>query len=211
MTRWFIFLILTTAVLAVSCTSEAGEIRHAAAPGLQSPVRSVPDVHISKSDTLLTRKGGLIYYDNHPYSGYIDSYYEGAVLSSRSRYLEGKREGMMMGFYPDGQKRERRTYRNNRKHGHHEGWWPNGSKRFDYHFSDGVAEGSHRTWYSSGVPYQEFTYLHGKEDGAQKLWKPDGTVRGNYVVKNGHRYGLIGLKNCKSVKYDDSEYEAVAY
>ena len=36
----------------------------------------------------------------------------------------------------------------------------------------------------------------GYEEGSQKAWWQNGVIRANYVVKNGRRYGLIGLKLC---------------
>jgi hypothetical protein len=35
--------------------------------------------------------------------------------------------------------------------------------------------------------------------GQQRMWWPDGTLRANYVVRDGRRYGLLGAKGCVSV------------
>ena len=43
------------------------------------------------------------------------------------------------------------------------------------------------------------------------MWELDGGIRANYVVKNGHRYGLIGLKNCKSVENEEGSLTGLAY
>ena len=44
-----------------------------------------------------------------------------------------------------------------------------------------------------------FNYKKGKESGSQRLWKTDGSIKANYDVVNGERFGLIGLKKCYQV------------
>ena len=41
-----------------------------------------------------------------------------------------------------------------------------------------------------------FHYKNGKEVGSQRLWKADGSIKANYEVVGGERFGLIGLKKC---------------
>jgi antitoxin component YwqK of YwqJK toxin-antitoxin module len=43
-------------------------------------------------------------------------------------------------------------------------------------------------------------YEAGIEVGQQRQWYDDGSVRSNYVMKNGRRFGLLGTKNCINVK-----------
>ena len=42
-------------------------------------------------------------------------------------------------------------------------------------------------------------YKNGYEHGQQKIWYPDGRIKSNYIIKNGRRYGLLGIKNCINV------------
>jgi antitoxin component YwqK of YwqJK toxin-antitoxin module len=51
----------------------------------------------------------------------------------------------------------------------------------------------------------DFNYKNGKETGSQRLWKPDGSIKANYEVVNGERFGLIGLKKCYTVTVDKNE------
>jgi antitoxin component YwqK of YwqJK toxin-antitoxin module len=53
-------------------------------------------------------------------------------------------------------------------------------------------------WFPDGTLYKQFRYEHGHESGAQRMWYVDGSVRANYVVRDGRRYGLIGAKGCVS-------------
>ena len=67
-------------------------------------------------------------------------------------------------------------------------------------FDDGYYyEGDVKVWYPDGSLFQHFKYKKGHEDGAQKVWKSDGRIKANYVVRDGRRYGLTGVKNCINV------------
>lgn len=90
------------------------------------------------------------------------------------------------------------------------GWWSNGNQKFIYHFSDGLQKGVSKEWFESGQLLREMHYANGQEEGSQKMWNEDGSIRANYVVKNGRRFGLIGLKNCKSVN-DEEVFTAIQY
>lgn len=61
---------------------------------------------------------------------------------------------------------------------------------------DGELQGIANEWYRNGQPYKAFHYKMGYENGSQKMWWENGIIRANYVVKQGRRYGLIGLKLC---------------
>ena len=57
-------------------------------------------------------------------------------------------------------------------------------------------EGEFKEWYSSGLLGKDFHYVKGQEEGSQRLWWDNGTVRANYVIRDGKKYGLIGMKLC---------------
>ena len=171
----------------------------------------VPNKTIQASAVNIEKKGALLLVDGQPYSGYLVQYDPAEKVSSTTGYFEGLKEGNSEAFYGNGVLKERRSYLNNRKHGNHQGWWPNGSKKYDISFENGLTEGASLEWYEDGTQYKAFHYLNGQEIGSQKMWELDGGIRANYVVKNGHRYGLIGLKNCKSVENEEGSLTALAY
>lgn len=158
----------------------------------------------------LERQGALFYHLNKPFSGNAIELYPTGEIKSTARFSSGSREGEQYTYHENGQLASVRSYRNNKKHGEHVGWWPNGNKKFSYHFIDGLQEGESLEWYVDGELFREMNYTKGKEEGSQKMWENDGSIRANYVVKNGRRYGLIGLKNCKSVN-DEEGFTAVKY
>jgi antitoxin component YwqK of YwqJK toxin-antitoxin module len=57
---------------------------------------------------------------------------------------------------------------------------------------DGVA----REWSREGKLLSEFHFVAGHEAGQQRMWNDDGSIRSNYVVRDGRRYGLIGAMGC---------------
>lgn len=171
----------------------------------------IPDILIEATDITLKKKAAVLYKADSLFSGYILAYHSNKTLASKAGYLNGELQGEAIKYYENGQLQERRFYHDNRKTGHHEGFWSNGVRKFEYFFEKGIHEGTLKEWYKTGEPFRFFNYEAGKESGAQRMWESDGTVRANYVVKDGHRYGLIGLKNCKSVTNEEGLYTAIAY
>ena len=171
----------------------------------------IPDITIDVSEVFIEKKGAQLFIDGKAYSGFLTEFNMAEKVSSRTGYFNGLKEGKAESYYETGVLKEERFYLNNRKHGNHQGWWPNGSMKFDISFENGLTEGESLEWYENGTPYKAFHYLNGQEVGSQKMWQLDGGIRANYVVKNGHRYGLIGLKNCKSVENEEGSLTALAY
>jgi len=102
----------------------------------------------------------------------------------------------VVGYWPSGAVAYERHYVNDREHGTEIGRWEDGSMRFVYHYRHGVMEGVAREWLRGGQLYRENHYERGQEAGQQRMWWPDGTLRSNYVVRDGRRYGLLGAKGC---------------
>ena len=98
--------------------------------------------------------------------------------------------------FPVGKKQKAGSHVNGKKEGLHEGWWPTGKKKFYFTAYDNEYNGEFYEWYASGLLGKAFHYKAGKEEGSQRLWWDNGTVRANYVVKKGKKYGLLGIKIC---------------
>lgn len=158
----------------------------------------------------MERQGAFFYYMNEPFTGTALEHFPEGGLKSTALFVNGKREGEHKGYYENGQMAFLRSYKNNKKHGKHLGWWPNGYDKFSYLFKDGLQEGESVERFEDGKLFRAMHYTKGKEDGSQKMWEADGSIRANYVVKHGRRYGLIGLKNCKSVNNEEG-FTAVKY
>lgn len=171
----------------------------------------IPNISVEASTDGLSKNKALVYFKDSLFSGFLTNHFADGSIQSKSGYLYGKLQGESVQYYENGQLKEKRFYDNNKKVGHHKGLWPNGNKKFEYYFEAGLHEGELKEWYETGEPFRFFHYKNGKEEGSQKMWQSDGIIRANYVVKEGHRYGLIGLKNCKSVTDEEGLFTAVTY
>lgn len=141
---------------------------------------------------------GKLYQDDETFTGTHESFHPSGSLKSRIDYLDGLKHGSCQTWHDNGQRSEQRRYVANRKHGEHRGWFADGSPRFILTFLNGVYHGKCQQWYSNGQMFTETNFAHGVEIGSQKAWEANGKLRANYVVRDGHRYGLIGSKLCLS-------------
>jgi antitoxin component YwqK of YwqJK toxin-antitoxin module len=98
--------------------------------------------------------------------------------------------------WDNGRVRRETSYRGDAMDGPSRGWYPNGAPQFVYNYADGAGEGMQRQWYPSGQIYTWFNHHAGHELGQQRMWNADGTIRSNYVIKDGRRYGLLGALGC---------------
>jgi len=150
----------------------------------------------SNDNPLLERINGILYFDGTPYSGYIIEESESGSLLSKVNWKQGKRHGSYRTWYSNGQKSEERQYFEGRKNGLHMGWFADGSPRFILNFRNGVYHGNCREWHANGQLYTDCNFDEGAEIGSQQSWRFDGKAVANYVVKDGHRYGVVGSKTC---------------
>ena len=154
----------------------------------------------------LSKSKNLILYKNVNFTGDLVYYYDSNKTKPQIKcsYKNGLKEGLEEIWYDNAQLNSKRFYNKGIKVGEHKGWWENGNSKFYYHYNHkGEYTGKVKEWYFNGTPYKEFTYLKGNEEGSQKLWKQNGNIKANYVVINGERFGLIGLKKCEPVITDN--------
>jgi len=106
------------------------------------------------------------------------------------------RTTVMRTWYPNGQPRDERSYRGGLEHGNHRGWWEDGTPRFDATYVRGSREGTMWEWNRAGMLFHLGHYQRGTESGSQQMWNDDGSLRANYVVRDGRRYGYMGAVGC---------------
>ena len=164
----------------------------------------IPVTYRAVSDPDLGRKQDTLYYKADKYNGYVYQLSDAGDTLLLFGYWEGLKEGVLRKWYPNKQLQEMRYYHEGKKNGVHTGWWENGNKKFEFRIVDDLNEGNFKEWNHDGRLIKDFNYVHGHEQGSEKLWWNDGTIRANYVVDNGRKYGLIGLKICRNV-YDSTK------
>lgn len=193
MTIYQIKYLLLFIVLLASCKSKEARSTNA-----------IILIEKSSTDSLFSLKNGVLMYENQPFSGIVNTFYNTGKLKSKLRYVLGKRDGIYKGWYPNGNKSFERLYKEGLKFGAHIGWYENGQLKFKYHFNEqGDYNGEVKEWYSNGQLYKVFNYNNGREEGSQKMWQPNGKIRANFVTINRERFGLIGIKKCYSVDIEN--------
>lgn len=109
-------------------------------------------------------------------------------------------EGEWRKYHSNGTLMEQRFYHHGVKVGVLKSWWANGQLQALYRFKNGEYDGVCFEWNRAGVMTKKMHYTLGYESGEQRQWYDDGSVRSNYVVSEGRRFGLLGTKNCINVK-----------
>jgi antitoxin component YwqK of YwqJK toxin-antitoxin module len=163
----------------------------------------VPPTFTNASDKGFANHQDTVYYNENYFTGYRYALYPNGDTASLQSYFNGVEEGSQKKWYPNKQLEETRFYINGKKEGTHEGWWPDGKPKFLFTVYNDEYNGEFKEWYSSGLLGKQFHYNNGHEEGSERLWWDNGTVRANYVIRNGKKYGLIGLKLC------DNPYDSV--
>jgi len=159
-------------------------------------VASVPMIFKASADKGFTLHQDTLFHNDTKYSGWVYTLYNAKDTMQVAGFLNGLEEGIQKKWYPNKQIASIRDYRAGKKIGKHIGYWENGQTQFEFYFEDGEYHGIAKEWYQNGQAYRTFHYEHGFEQGSQKMWWENGIIRANYVVKNGRRYGLVGLKLC---------------
>jgi antitoxin component YwqK of YwqJK toxin-antitoxin module len=116
-----------------------------------------------------------------------------AVQTGAARLPEHR---VVVDRWPSGAVRRETAYVGEVLDGRSRGWYENGAAKFEYNYRRGVSEGEQREWYPSGQLFTLFHHDAGHEVGQQQMWNGDGTIRSNYVIKDGKRFGLLGAMGC---------------
>ncbi len=159
-------------------------------------LRPIPSKWVDATDNKLTQHQDTLFYNLQKFSGYLFQLYPSADTALVISFIDGVQEGITRKWYDNGQLAESRLYVQGKKEGVHQAWWQDGKPKFIFEVSDDAYTGELKEWYSTGQLAKEFHYKNGQEEGAQKMWWADGRLRANYMVRNGKKYGSIGVKLC---------------
>ena len=158
--------------------------------------KTLPGVYKNATDPLFNIQKDTVYYDGKYYTGYQYATFTNADTAALHGYFNGVQEGIQRKWHSKGLPSEERFYINGKKEGIQKGWWINGKPKFYFSAYNNEYNGEFKEWYETGLLAKQFHYVNGQEEGSQRLWWDNQTVRANYVIKNGKKYGLIGLKIC---------------
>jgi len=132
-----------------------------------------PELTVNRNDRLLRRDRGIIYFENVPFSGIVNSQYQDGTQQAKQSYKSGKRNGQ----YSE--------------------WYPTGQIRYSKNFKNGLQEGEQKEWYRDGILSRVMKFQAGKQQGEQIGWKENGDLRFKYTYVNGKRYGYMGAALCQ--------------
>jgi antitoxin component YwqK of YwqJK toxin-antitoxin module len=159
----------------------------------------IPNIFLSQTDDKLSVKNDVVFYEGKEYSGFLILINESKDTLSRVGYFNGLLSGISRKSYPNKQLMEERHYLGGKKNGLQVSFWENGNKRFEFIAQNDAYEGEMKEWDVNGKLFHLAHFVHGQEEGVQKLWYDNGKIRANYIIIKGKRYGLLGTKNCKNV------------
>jgi hypothetical protein len=155
---------------------------------------------IAATDSAFLLRNGTAFYRDALYTGQLFSLYPGTTDTAFVReYRDGKEDGCWKEFYPGHRLTEIRYFKKGSKEGAYLAYWPNRQLRLRYHFQQDEYEGACEEWNAAGLLIREMHYSQGREAGSQKQFYDDGSIRSNYWMQDGRRYGLLGTKNCVNV------------
>lgn len=160
--------------------------------------RAVPQNHKLQNDPSFSNHQDTVYYGHQSFTGFCYALHPNGDTAFLKSYFNGLEEGPQKKWYDNKKLAEQRFYISGKKEGLQQGWWPDGSPKFVYTAKADAFEGELKEWNYAGLLYKEFHYVNGQEEGSQKLLWDNGTIRANYVIRNGKKYGLIGLKLCNN-------------
>jgi antitoxin component YwqK of YwqJK toxin-antitoxin module len=155
---------------------------------------------VRSDDPAFSIKKNIAWYDNKKFSGIVYSLHENNDTAFSLSYSNGIENGLHKKWFSNGVVSEERWYKAGIKQGPQKAWWDNGKPQYVFYAVNDMYEGQYREWTREGILLRDFHYVNGQEEGAQKFFNEDGTIRSNYVIHSGRRYGLLGTKNCVNVK-----------
>lgn len=158
--------------------------------------KTVPSIYINAGDSGFSKHQDTVYHQQKYFTGYQFGLYSNSDTAFVNSYFNGVEEGIQKKWYPDKKLAGERFYINGKKEGIHKEWWPDGKQKFIFQATNNEYNGEFNEWYASGVLAKQFHYSNGQEEGSERMWWDNGTVRANYVIRKGKKYGFIGLKTC---------------
>ncbi len=162
---------------------------------------AVASKKVPMSEIKFKQGEGVTYHDGIPFTGEAFSEYESGVKAISAIYIDGKKNGPYIKWFPSGLKSFESNYANDKRHGETISWWKNKNIRSKSNYVNGVGEGEQWQWYFSGAKFKRIQLVNGREQGIQQSWRENGKLYNNYEARDGRVFGLKRSKLC--YKLDD--------
>ena len=105
----------------------------------------------------------------------IQNYGTGEI-SKRYNVIDGKKQGVMTDYYPDGSVKMERLFRNDTQVDRTVMYYKSGKIEEVQYYEDGLREGGDSTFYEDGRIAQVVEYNNGIKDGFVRKWSKDGIL-----------------------------------
>ena len=105
-------------------------------------------------------------------------------ISRRYFLVDGKKEGLMTDYYPDGSLKGERWFRNDTQVNKTTLYYPGGEVKEVQYYLDGKIHGGDTVFYEDGSPQFVLNFDRGVKDGYVRKWGRDGSLI--YEAKYSH-------------------------
>ncbi len=105
----------------------------------------------------------------------VETYGTGAV-SRRYQLVDGKIEGVMTDYFPDGRIKAERRFENNKQTGRTVLYHPGGAIREVQYYENGLKEGGDTLFYETGRPEFIVHFQRGLKNGPLQKFSPEGVL-----------------------------------
>ena len=183
--------IIAALFIALACKNEKMQ-------ALAKKAHPIPNQYLSLDNTAIIWHQDSLFFQDKAFSGKAYGLFANGDTAVYKEFWNGLQEGISKRWHPNKQLAEDRFYVAGKKEGTHRAWWPDGKLQFEFQVHEDAYEGELKEWNSKGLLIKQFHYQKGQEQGNQRLWWDDSTVRANYTIRDGNKYGLIGIKLCKN-------------
>jgi len=105
----------------------------------------------------------------------VKNYVTGEI-SRRYYVIDGKKEGLMTDYHPDGSLKAERFFENDTQVGKTTIYHKNGKVKEVQYYKEGKLHGGDTLFYDDGKPEMVITFNLGKKDGYIRKWAQDGSL-----------------------------------
>ena len=128
--------------------------------------------------------------------------YETGEISRRYYEINGKKEGKMTDYYPDGLLKAERIFKDNKQVGRTVIYFPSGKIKEVQYYEEGLKQGGDTLWYEDGKLQFSLQFNKDKKDGYLRKWAPDGSLTYEAKFENETLVEVKGQKiHTDSIKY----------
>lgn len=171
----------------------------------------IPLVTYDMTDVVFNKKNSKWQFQNNGelVSGYIVEKFKHGQFSKQFAVYEGKKEGILSAYFPNGQLRFEEHYKSNKLHGEVKRW----SQQYGYQliaqlsYMEGKLHGEQKKWFATGELHKRMHMKEGKEDGLQQAFRKNGVLYANYEAKNGRMFGLKRSNLCYELDNEQVVYK----